>query len=102
MMTARIFRPAPNAMQSGRGNSKHWVLEHEPASPREIEPLMGYTATTDTQVQVRLNFDTLQEAEAYASDNGIPYTVQPPHDTTPKRSSYPDNFRFDRKTPWTH
>ena len=73
-MTARIYRPAPNAMQSGRGKSKQWVLVHEPASAREIEPLMGYTATTDTQTQVRLSFETLEEAETYARSNGIPYT----------------------------
>ena len=42
------------------------------------------------------------EAEAYAQRNGIAYTVQPAHDATPKRVSYPDNFRADRKTPWTH
>lgn len=101
-MTARIYRPAPNAMQSGKGKSKSWVLVHEPQSAREIEPLMGYTSTTDTQVQVKLAFDTLEEAEAYARANGIPYTVQPPHSSVPKRSSYPDNFRFDRKSPWTH
>lgn len=101
-MTARIYRPAPNAMQSGRGKSKQWVLVHEPASAREIEPLMGYTSSTDTGVQVRLSFDTLEAAEAYAVKNGIAYTVQPSHTSTPKRSSYPDNFRNDRKTPWTH
>lgn len=101
-MTARIYRPAPNAMQSGRGKSKKWVLVHEQTTAKQIEPLMGYTATTDTQVQVRLSFDTLDEAESYARTNGIPYSVQPPHSSTPKRSSYPDNFRFDRKTPWTH
>ena len=101
-MTARIFRPAPNAMQSGRGNSRHWVLVHEQASAREIEPLMGYTGTTDTRTQVKLTFETLEEAEAYAQKNGIAYSVQPAHDATPKRVSYPDNFRADRKTPWTH
>jgi hypothetical protein len=101
-MTARIYRPAPNAMQSGRGKSKDWVLAYEPASPREVDPLMGYTSSSDTQTQVRLTFPTLEEAEAYARGNGIPYSVQPPHTPTPKRSSYPDNFRSDRKTPWTH
>ena len=35
-MPARIYRPAPNAMQSGRGKSKDWVLVHEPATAREI------------------------------------------------------------------
>lgn len=101
-MIARIYRPSPNAMQSGRGTSKQWVLIYEGTSPKQIEPLMGYTATADTQTQVRLRFDTLEEAEAYARNNGIPYTVQPAYERTPKRSSYPDNFRFDRKTPWTH
>lgn len=102
MTTARIFRPAPNAMQSGRGKSKDWVLDYGPQSARGIDPLMGYTSTTDTQTQVRLSFDTLEEAEAYARANGIPYVVLPPHTPTPKRNSYSDNFRFDRKTPWTH
>lgn len=101
-MPARIFRPAPNAMQSGRGNSRQWVLVHELNAAKEIEPLMGYTSSTDTRQQVRLTFDTLDEATTYAERNGIPYTVQPEHVPTPKRASYPDNFRSDRKTPWTH
>jgi len=101
-MAARIFRPAPNAMQSGRGNSRQWVLVHEQANAKEIEPLMGYTSSGDTRQQVRLSFDSLEEAEAYAQRNGIAYSVQPEHIPVPKRSSYPDNFRSDRKTPWTH
>ena len=101
-MTARIYRPARNAMQSGKGKSKQWVLVHEPAAPREIDPLMGYTTSTDTRQQIKLSFDTLELAEAYAQKNGIAYVVQPAHDATPKRVSYPDNFRADRKTPWTH
>ncbi|RUT32607.1 ETC complex I subunit [Arsenicitalea aurantiaca] len=101
-MTARIYRPAPNAMQSGRGKSRQWVLVHDAATPREIEPLMGYTSSRDTRTQVKLGFDTLEAAEAYAQREGIPYTVQPAHDATPRRNHYSDNFRFDRKTPWTH
>ena len=101
-MTARIFRPAPNAMQSGRGKSKQWVLVYEPAVARQIEPLMGYTSSADTRQQVRLSFDTQEAAVAYAVKNDIPYQVQPAHDPVPKRASYPDNFRSDRKTPWTH
>ena len=101
-MTARIYRPARNAMQSGQGKSRQWVLVHEPAAPRDIDPLMGYTSSGDTRQQVRLSFDTLEAAEAYAQKNGLAYAVQPAHDATPKRQSYPDNFRADRKTPWTH
>jgi hypothetical protein len=101
-MTARIYRPAPNAMQSGKGKSRQWILVHEMSAPRDIDPLMGYTTSSDTRQQVKLSFDTLEAAEAYAQKNGIAYSVQPAHDATPKRQSYPDNFRADRKTPWTH
>lgn len=101
-MTARIYRPAPNAMQSGRGNSRQWLLVHEASSAKQIEPLMGYTSSTDTRQQLKLRFDSLEEAEAYAQRNGIAYIVQPDHVPTPKRNHYADNFRADRKTPWTH
>jgi hypothetical protein len=101
-MTARIYRPARNAMQSGKGKTRQWVLVHEQATPRRIDPLMGYTTSDDTRQQVRLSFDSLEAAEAYAQRNGIAYTVEPAHEPTPKRVSYPDNFRADRRTPWTH
>lgn len=101
-MTARIFRPAPNAMQSGRGQSKEWVLVHAPQTAREIEPLMGYTSSAETRTQIKLSFDSLDEAEAYARRNGIAYQVLPDHKPTVKRASYSDNFRSDRNTPWTH
>ncbi|ODT81117.1 ETC complex I subunit [Devosia sp.] len=101
-MTARIYRPARNAMQSGKGNSRNWVLVYEPAAPREIDPLMGYISSGDTRQQVQLNFETQEQAETYAQKNGIAYVVQPAHDATVQRASYPDNFRSDRRTPWTH
>lgn len=101
-MTARIFRPTPNAMQSGRGKSKNWVLEFEPEEPREIEPLMGYTSSGDMRQQIRLRFETLEDAEAYARRQGLAYTIQQPHESAPKRVAYPDNFRNDRRQPWTH
>ena len=40
-MTARIFKPAKNAMQSGRAKTREWQLDYEPEQPRAIEPLMG-------------------------------------------------------------
>ena len=101
-MTARIYRPARNAMQSGKGKTKIWVLVHEPAVAREVEPLMGYTSSSDMQSQVRLTFSSQEEAEAYARKAGLAYRVDEPQEPTSKRASYPDNFRSDRKTPWTH
>jgi hypothetical protein len=101
-MLARIYQPARTAMQSGKARTKKWVLEYEPEHPREIEPLMGWTASADMRQQVSLDFDTMEEAVAYAKAHAIPYQVFEPHKPVPKTKSYSDNFRFDRKIPWTH
>ena len=101
-MVARIFKPARTAMQSGKGKTQQWVLEFEPQSPTRPEPLMGYASSADTQSQVKLRFNSLEEAEAYAKREGIAYRVQKPSEPTVQRNSYSDNFRVDRKTPWTH
>lgn len=101
-MVARIYKPAKTAMQSGQANTKEWVLEHEPASPREIDPLMGWTSSSDTRTQVKLTFDSKDEAVAYARRNGIAYRLMEPKPRQPVRKSYADNFKFGRIGSWTH
>ena len=96
MAQARIYRPAKSAMQSGRANSRKWVLEYEPASRRDPDPLMGWSSAQDTLNEVQLRFDTLDEAIAFATKHGLEYTLVPPHERTPKAKSYADNFRYDR------
>lgn len=101
-MRARIYRPAKNAMQSGKARTKQWVLEYEPQSPRTLDPLMGWTGSRDMNQQVSLEFDTAEEAVAYATREGIPHQVFEPHLPSQKSKSYADNFRFDRRIPWSH
>lgn len=101
-MSARIYQPAKSAMQSGLARTKEWVLEYEPAVPRAIDPLMGWTSSIDTRTQVRLEFDTKEEAVAYAERNGIAYTLAEPKPRKPIRKSYADNFKFGRVGAWTH
>ena len=100
-MTARIYLPARNAMQSGQAKDK-WILEFEPESARQAEPLMGWTSSTDMRSQVRLRFDGKEEAIAYAQRAGLVYRVEEPKPATRKIVSYPDNFRAGRLTPWSH
>lgn len=101
-MAARIYRPAKTAMQSGKAKTESWMLEFEPEQPRKVEPLMGYTSSGDMKSQIRLSFETKEEAIAYAQKNGIAYSVQEPKETRRRVVSYSENFRFDRKQPWTH
>ncbi|MBY0613684.1 MAG: ETC complex I subunit [Beijerinckiaceae bacterium] len=101
-MTARIHCPAKSAMQSGTAKSKRWLLEFEPESKREVSPLMGYTSSADMKSQVKLWFDTAEEAVAYAVKNGIAYRVEEPKRATRKAAVYSDNFKFNRLGQWTH
>src|SRR5882757_6370371 len=96
MARARILRPAKTAMQSGTAETLKWVLEYEPASRREPDPLMGWSSALDTLNQVRLRFATLEEAVAFAQKKGLDYTISEPHQKTQKAKSYADNFRYDR------
>ncbi|WP_091739439.1 ETC complex I subunit [Phenylobacterium immobile] len=101
-MLARIFRPAKNAMQSGQGMRADWLLEFEPASARRSDPLMGWTQTTDTEGQVRLSFETKEDAVRYAEAHGIAFQLVDPKPVKRIIKAYADNFAFGRKVPWTH
>jgi hypothetical protein len=102
VMLARIYKPAKTAMQSGRAKTKEWVLEYEPATPREIDPLMGWTSSNDMLSQVRLFFETKEEAIDYAQKSGIPFRIFEPHPRGFIKKSYADNFKFGRIGSWTH
>lgn len=101
-MSARIYSPAKTAMQSGKSKTGGWIVEFEPESPRKIDPLMGYTSSSDMKSQLRLTFPTREEATAYCEKQGIAYRVDEPKQPSRRAISYSDNFRFDRRTPWTH
>ena len=103
-MSARIYQPARTAMSSGTAKTKYWVLEHAPASSRQVDPLMGWTSSDDTQTQVRLKFDSKEAALEYAEDNGIDVVVSDPHKRAQniRPGGYGDNFATNRRTVWTH
>ena len=101
-MLARIYRPSPNAMQSGKAKSQDWVLEFEGEAPPTVDPLMGWISRAGTSTQVRMTFETCEEAIEFAKRQGIPFQVKDRKE--PKRiiKAYADNFAADRKRPWTH
>jgi NADH dehydrogenase len=103
-MQARIFRPARTAMSSGSAKTKEWVLEYAPDSPRDVDPLMGWTSSSDMNSQVRLQFDTKDAAVRYAKDHGIEAIVfEPkPRKANIRARGYGDNFVPTRRGAWTH
>ena len=101
-MVARIFKPAKTAMQSGTAKTRQWFLEYEPEAAREIDPLMGWTSSGDMNSQIRLKFNSKEDAVAYAEHNGIAYRVFEPKERRHKPKAYSDNFKFGRTQQWTH
>ncbi len=101
-MQVRIYQPPKTAMQSGRANTRRWVLEFEPTAPRQVEPLMGWTSSRDTRGQVRLRFGSSEEAVAFARKHGLMYTLERPLEKKIRPKAYADNFRYDRVGTWTH
>lgn len=103
-MRARIYQPARNAMQSGTAKTNHWVLEFVPAQARSVDPLMGWTSSSDTQSQIKLTFDSKKLAQDYARDHGIDAVVQDPKKRKQniRPRGYGENFATDRRAPWTH
>lgn len=101
-MVARIYNPSKTAMQSGTAKTNNWVLEFNPQAPKSIDPLMGYTSSSDMKQQIKLKFSTKEEAVAYATRKQITYRVDEESVRKHRRTVYSDNFRFDRLSPWTH
>ena len=103
-MRARIYKPARTAMSSGNARTHMWVLDFLPASRREIDPLMGWTASDDMASQVRLRFETKEAALAYAQAHGIDAVVAEPkpRKQVVRAGGYGENFATNRRGAWTH
>ena len=95
-MQACIFSPARTAMQQGRGRTGMWVVEFEQQSARRPDPLMGWTGSSDTRQQVRLEFATREAAVAYCDKHGLEYSLRAPPQRHVRPKSYADNFRWNR------
>jgi hypothetical protein len=92
----RISRPPKTAMQSGRAKTKKWLLEYEPSDPIELDPLMGWSGSHDTDRQLNIWFATKEEAVAFAKARGLNFTVIEPHERVIRPKAYADNFAFTR------
>lgn len=92
---ARIYRPAKTAMQSGRGHTRYWILEYEPAD-KQADPMMGWMGSDNTLQQLRMRFPTMEAAVKFAEEEGIPYVVEQPHARKTFPKSYAENFSFHK------
>ena len=91
MNKAKIYKPTKTVMQSGKKNSKKWLLEFDTLD-NDISPLMGWESSSDTMSEVKLEFFTKDEAINYAKRNNIDYYIIEPQKHKIIKKSYSDNF----------
>lgn len=92
-MQVRIYKPTKTTMQSGMANSKEWLLEFVSQGDKRIEPIMGWTSSSDMLQEVRVNFPTKQAAIEFANANQYSYEVIKPQTKKLIKRSYADNFK---------
>ncbi len=101
-MQARIYQQPKTAMQSGRANTDRWVVEFESENKRGVDPLMGWTSSSDTQTQLRMWFPSKDAAVRFCEREGYMYSVETPRERKIRPKAYAENFRHDRLGLWTH
>ncbi len=95
-MTARIYCPTKNAMQSGLRNTRKWILEYSADTGKILDPLMGWTGSTDMGSQIRLKFSSKDEAVSYAKRNKISFEVIEPKPRKTRIRAYADVFAYNK------
>ena len=91
MKKAKIFVPSKTAMQSGQAKNKSWVLEFIRENISK-DFVMGWNSSIDTNKQVKIFFNTKDEAIAYAEKNNIKFDIIEPRKHKIIIKSYADNF----------
>ena len=91
MRKAKIYKPSKTAMQSGRRNTKNWILEYDTLNTG-VNPLMGWESSIDTMSEIKLEFPTREEAINYVKKNEIDYYVVEPQKSKVVKKTYSENF----------
>lgn len=93
MSIARIVEEQRKTTQSGKAKTGRWTLEYERQEALRPDPLTGWAGSGDTETQIRLSFDSKDEALAYAKAKGLEVHLVPAPPVALKLQAYADNFR---------
>ncbi len=89
-MQARIYQDGKSPTQSGTGTKK-WILDfiHD---HMEIDPTMGWSSSKETLPQVKMYFDTQEEASHFALERGWSFEIIASNPQKIVKKTYADNF----------
>ena len=65
-MTIKIYKPSKTSMQSGFKKTKLWLAEYISEVEKVKDSLMGWNSSLDTKSQIKLFFDTKEQAIEWA------------------------------------
>lgn len=92
-MKVRIYKPAKSAMQSGKKNTKKWlVVPIEESNIRSVSTITGWISASDTISQLHFEFSSKEEAIKFAEARDFKYEIDEPETSTIKKKSYAANF----------
>ena len=91
-MTIKIYKPSKTAMQSGLGKTKQWLAEYKSEVTTTKDTLMGWTSSSDTRSQIKLFFDSKEQAIEWAKKNNYQFYVEEPQKRKIKPKAYASNF----------
>ena len=89
-------------MQSGYKKTKSWLIEFEFDTSLQKDILMGWNSSKNTTKQLKLQFDSLEEAVSWCQNNSYEYRVVDQTFKKIKPKNYASNFSSNRKTSLTH
>ena len=92
-MIVKIFKPAKTAMQSGKAKTRHGQLQVMDDSIQAKDPLIGYHGGSSTKNQIKLHFQTRDDAINFAKSKNYDYEVIEPSARKVIKKSYADNFK---------
>ncbi|MBP9791806.1 MAG: ETC complex I subunit [Rickettsiales bacterium] len=91
-MTVTIYKPSATAMQSGRKKTKKWLLEY-PVGQKHNDSLMGWPGSKDATQNIKLFFETKEQAIYFAQKQKLDFQIIEPHLAKPSIRKYEDNFK---------
>ena len=101
-MTIKIYKPSKSSMQSGYKKTKMWLAEYISDADKTKDVLMGWNSSFDTREQIKMFFESKEQAIEWAKKNNYQYYVLEPKVRNIKPKNYASNFDINRKVPWTH
>ena len=87
-----IFKPSKSAMQSGLMNTKKWCLSNCNIDEIYVSSKFGWIGSTNPEQQIKLFFDSMEDAENFAKKNSYDFEIIKPKKRKILKKSYSENF----------